>query len=105
MLIGLGVREESHTVNLCQQCYNERLTAQGQAPLTSWQWKAVVEKKAHRGRLWRMLGKDMFSRNVGVFLSCKSESEKNWEMLRRKSRKGHKANNNKSLMPKNIWNK
>ena len=43
--------EESYTVNLCQQCYNERLTAQGHAPLKSWQWKAVVEKKAHRGRL------------------------------------------------------
>ena len=47
--------EESYTVNLCQQCYNERLTAQGRAPLKSWRWKAVVEKKAHRGRLWKML--------------------------------------------------
>ena len=48
---------ESCMVTLCQQCHNERWTAQGQAPLKSWQWKAVVEKKAHRGRLWKMLGK------------------------------------------------
>ena len=27
--------EESYTVNLCQQCYNGRLTAQGLAPLKS----------------------------------------------------------------------
>ena len=42
---------ESYTVNVCQECENGRLTAQGLAPLKSWQWKAVVEKKAHRGRL------------------------------------------------------
>ena len=50
----------SYTANLCQQCYNERLTAQGQVPLKNWQWEAVVEKKARRGRLWRMLGKDQY---------------------------------------------
>ena len=50
--------KEAHTVNLCQQCYNESLAAKGLAPLKIWQWKAVVEKKAHRCRLWRMLGKD-----------------------------------------------
>ena len=59
--------EEVHTVNSCQQCYNESLA--GLAPLKNWQWKAVVEKKAHRGRLWRMLGKPVYTRNVGVLLS------------------------------------
>ena len=52
--------EEAHTINMCQQCYNEKLTAQGLAPLMKWQWKAVVEKKVHRGRLWKMLGKDQY---------------------------------------------
>ena len=28
--------KESYTVNLCQQCFHERLTAQGLAPLKSW---------------------------------------------------------------------
>ena len=44
--------KESYTANLCQQCYNESLTAKGLAHLKNWQWTAVVEKKAHRGRLW-----------------------------------------------------
>ena len=47
--------KESHTGNLCQQCYNESWTVKGLALLKNWQWKAVVEKKAHHGRQWRML--------------------------------------------------
>ena len=54
--------QESYTVNLCQQCFYERLTPKGLAPLTNWERKAVLEKKPHRGRLWRMLGKT-FLRN------------------------------------------
>ena len=61
--------EEVHTVNLCQQCYNESLTAKGLALLKNWQWKAVVEKKAHHGRLWRMLGEDQYTQGMwGIFL-------------------------------------
>ena len=52
--------EESYTANLCQQCYNESMTANCLAPWKNWQWKEIVEKKAHRGRLWRMLGKTSF---------------------------------------------
>ena len=29
--------KEAHRVNLCQQCYNESLTAKGLAPLKNWQ--------------------------------------------------------------------
>ena len=60
--------EVSYTANLCQQCYNERLTAKGLAPLKNWQWKAVVEKKAHRGRLWRMLGKTSTYKECGSII-------------------------------------
>ena len=106
--------EEAHTINLCQQCYNERLTAQGQALLKSWQWKAVVELKAHRGRLWKMLGKDQFIQGMWeyfLYKECgstsllkKSGSKKVSEECReRKSRKGYKANGNASLLPKNFW--
>ena len=77
--------KEAHRVNLCQQCYNEKLTAQGLAPLKSWQWKAVVEKKAHRGRLWRMLRKQgmweyfSFERvNANKFMKD-AEKEKQWQ--------------------------
>ena len=71
-----GVVEESYTVNLCQQCYNERLTAQDQAPLKSWQWKAVVEKKAHRSRLWKMLGKDQVFQGMWECFSLERRKRK-----------------------------
>ena len=46
--------EEAHTFNLCQQCYNERLTAHGQAPLKSWQWKGSRGKE---GASWQIVDK------------------------------------------------
>ena len=50
--------EESYTTNLCQKCFNNVLKAKGEKPLTSVQWRQVVEKKANRGRIWRMMGKE-----------------------------------------------
>ena len=55
---------------------NESLTAEGLAPLKNWQWKAVVEQKAHRGRLWKMLGKDQLLKGMWVYLSLERASEK-----------------------------
>ena len=68
--------KESYTVNLCQQYYNGRFRAQGQASLKSWQWKAVVEKKAHRGRLWKMLGKDQFTQGMWECVSLERAKAK-----------------------------
>ena len=61
--------EESYTANQSQQRHNDSLTAQGLAPLKSWQWKAVVEKKACRGRRWRMLRKDQFLQGLWEYFS------------------------------------
>ena len=63
--------KESYTANLCQQ-YNESLTAKGLAPLKNWQLKAVVEKKAHRGRLSRMLGEDQYKQGMWEYYSLES---------------------------------
>ena len=41
-------------LNLCQQCHNEQMVQQGEPRLNSWQCRAVVEKKAHRGRMWKI---------------------------------------------------
>ena len=59
---------ESYITNVCQECDNKILVAKGDKPLTKWQWYAVVENKAHRGRLWRKLGggRPVHTRNVGV---------------------------------------
>ena len=48
--------EEAHTINICQQCHNEGLTAQDQAPLKSWQRKAVVQQKSASWQLVENVG-------------------------------------------------
>ena len=55
---------EARTVNLCQQCCDERRVQQGKPRLNSWQWRAVVENKAHRGRKWKIMGNEQFIRGV-----------------------------------------
>ena len=69
--------EEPCTANLCQQCYNKSLEAKSDKPLTKWQWYEFVEKKAHRGRLWEMIGKEQDIREVWEhFLPRKIKSKK-----------------------------
>ena len=45
---------EAYTTNLCQKCFNKHLQAREEKPPTSVQWREVVEKKAYRGRMWKM---------------------------------------------------
>ena len=56
--------EESYTTDLCQMCFNKSLKAKGEKPLKNVQWRQVVEKKAYRGRLWKMMGKDQCARGM-----------------------------------------
>ena len=92
--------KESYTVNLCQQCYNERLTAQGLEPLNSWQWKAVAEKKAHRGRLWRMMEKDQFIQRMWEYFSlARAKAKKFLRNAEKEKQEGIQG------LPKSFWNK
>ena len=52
--------DEAYTTNLCQKCFNKHLKAKGEKTLTKWQWRQVVENKAHRGRLWKKIGKEQY---------------------------------------------
>ena len=45
---------EARIVSLCKLCYNATLVRQGKQPLKLWEWKEVLEKQAHRGRLWKV---------------------------------------------------
>ena len=54
---------EGHTINLCQLCYNDKLMQQGKEPLKLWQRRGV-EKKAHRGRIWEVMGHNQFLRGM-----------------------------------------
>ena len=49
------------------------LVARGDKPLTKWQWHEFVEKKAHRGWLWRMLGKEQYIREMWEY-HCRERS-------------------------------
>ena len=79
--------EESYTTNLCQQCNNKYMEATGDEPLTNWQRYEFVGKKVHRGRLWKMMGKEQYIREMWEhFLPSKSKSKKSFE--RRLKKKG-----------------
>ena len=56
--------EESYTTNVCQQCYNKHLEEKEEKTQTNWQWYEFVENKAHRGRLWKMMGKELNIREM-----------------------------------------
>ena len=58
---------EAHTVNLCQRCYKEQMVHKPQ--LKSWQWRAVVERKAHRWRIWKVMGNEQFKRGKWVYFT------------------------------------
>ena len=48
--------EEAYTTNLCQKCFNKHLQANGEELLSNVHWRQLVEKKACRGRMWKMMG-------------------------------------------------
>ena len=56
--------DEAYTTNLRQKCFSQHLQAIGEEPLTNVQWRQVVEKKAYRGRMWKMMGKEPHLRGM-----------------------------------------
>ena len=48
----------------CQKCFNEHLQAKGEKTLSNVQWRQVVEKKAYRGRMWKMMEKEPYVRGM-----------------------------------------
>ena len=62
---------EARTINLCKRCYNEKLVQQGKQSLKSKEWREVAERKAHRGRLWKIFGSEQFLRGMWEYLTFK----------------------------------
>ena len=48
---------EAHTINLCQQCHNEKLAQQDNG-------EGKQRRKAHRGRIWNVMGNEQFIRGI-----------------------------------------
>ena len=71
-----------------------------------WQWKAVVEQKAHRGRLWKMLGKDQLIHGMCEYFSLARAKAKTFiKDAEKEKQEGYKANRNVSLLPRDTWNR
>ena len=60
---------EARTINLCHRCFNEKLVQQGKQSLKSKEWREVVEREAHRGRLWNIFGSDQFLRGMWEYFT------------------------------------
>ena len=48
---------------------------QGEPRLNSWQWRAVVQKKAHLGIIWRIMGNEQFTRGVWAYFTLKKSRD------------------------------
>ena len=56
--------DEANTTNLRRKCFNKHLQAKGEKQLSNVQWRQVVEKKACRGRMWKMMEKEPYLRGM-----------------------------------------
>ena len=96
---------EGRTINLCKRCYNEKLVQQGKRSLKSKVWRKVVERKAHRGRLWKIFGSEQVLRGMWEYFTCKRAWARYQQMSLSKNRKEYKVSGNKNLLSKKIWSK
>ena len=62
---------DARTINLCQRWYNEKLVQQGKQSLKSKDWREVVERQAHRGRLWKIFGSEQLLRGILEYFNLK----------------------------------
>ena len=77
----LNKGDEAYTTNLCQKCFHKHLQAKREKPLTNVQWREVVEKKAYRGRMWKMMGKEPYLRGMWEHFSCERSKAKKFRQL------------------------
>ena len=101
------VVDDAHIINLRQQCYNEQMVHQGKPRLKSWHWRAVAERKTHRGRIWKAMENEQFIQGMWeVFYSQRCRSKKRFsKMLRGNSKMGYKVSGNSSPPSERFWNK
>ena len=63
-------------MEMLEQCINERRVQQEEPRQNSWQWRAVVEKKVHRGRMWRIMGNEQFTRGMWEYVTLRRAEAK-----------------------------
>ena len=66
----------------------------------------MVEKKAHRGRLWKVFGSEQFKRGMWEYFTLKREGARiTLADDAQENKKGSKVSGNRSLPSKKFWNK
>ena len=95
---------EIRTINLCKLCYTDKLVQQGKQPLKSKGWKEVVEKKAHRGRPWKVFGSEQFLRGMCEYFILKGHGQgRHRGTQRRKIKNEDKVSGKKNFHSKKFW--
>ena len=66
-----------------------------------------MEKKAHRGRIWKVTGNEQIVRGMCEYFTLKrAEVKKRFlRMLRGKGKKGYKVCGNRNLPSERFWSK
>ena len=64
--------EESY----CKPCYNESLKAQGDEPLTTWQW--LCGEKGASWKTWKMMGQEPYVRGMWEYFCQERASVKSF---------------------------
>ena len=74
----------AHTINFCRNCYNARRLKHGEEEAIGVQWRAMIEQKSSRGKLWAALGVDQFLRGMRERLAItkKRGPDRSWQMQR-----------------------
>ena len=97
---------EAHTIKLRQQCYNEQLVQQGKPRLKLWQWKGAVEKKAHRGRIWKVMGNEQLTQGMWKYFTlARAEVRKILADASLENKKVFKASGSRNLFSESFWSK
>ena len=93
---------EARTINLRKRCCNEKLVQQGKQSLKSMEWSGVVERKAHRGRLWEIFGIEQFLRGMREYFILKRAGARKLlaDAAQEKNKKEYKVSGNKNLPSK-----
>ena len=98
--------EEFYTTNLCQKCFNNSLKAKGEKTMTNVQCRQVVEKKAYRGRMWKMMGKEPYLRGMWEYsLQERSRVERYRELADEEKQAGIQGQLQQASPAREYWNK
>ena len=98
--------DEAYTTNLCQKCFNKHLQAKGEEPLTNVKWRQVVEKKAYRGGMWKMMEREPYLRGMWEHFSVKDRRQRSFgSWPTKKSRQKYKVSGSSNRQPENTRSK